>query len=441
MLKNFFAHLFKPSSEIELLEKRNQCLQDLFLAYHYTLWEWDFTQQTMTWLYHKPMLLGYELKKISPSSVNWWQQKIHPDDLQEVLQSLQNILKENKNSLWNISYRFQCQDGHYVTLKSIAKICYQQQTPIGLMACIEDVTASIETDKLLHLNQQVLSSLTNGIVIVDTLQHDSPITYVNTAFTQMTGYTAQEVTGKNCRFLQGNDREQPELTHLRDAIARGKKITTTLRNYRKDGSLFWNELHLAPVKNDQGLITHYVGILHDVTERKLMENLLLQQATHDALTGLPNRSLLIERLNKEIDSFSMKQEQFAIFFMDLDGFKVINDKFDHSFGDLLLKNVTERLERILRAKDIICRIGGDEFIMFCSNISKREDAEQIAERILNLFHQDFLIQDKNIHITISIGIGIYPYDGEDTETIIKHADAAMYLAKKNGRNRYEFYVE
>jgi diguanylate cyclase (GGDEF)-like protein/PAS domain S-box-containing protein len=441
MLMKFFSKLFKAHRPIDskVIENKNKCLENLFLASHYVLWELNLSNQKIIWQYHQPNFLGYCINDI-PLSLDWWQQRIHPDDLQNVLQRMHNTLQNKDSSIWNISYRFQCQDGKYATLQSIANICLDASNqPVSLIACVSDRTSFLETDKTFQLLQQALNSVTNGIILVDMGRQDTPVIYVNPAFTHMTGYTSEEAIGKNCRFLQGTDRQQPELRHVREAIQQGNRITATLRNYRKDGGLFWNELHLSPIRNNQGVITHYVGVLHDITERKLMENLLLQQATHDHLTGIPNRPFLTEHITKELSHHSSKI--CAVLFMDLDRFKNANDKLGHGFGDILLKNVAERLEGILRETDIICRVGGDEFIMFCPNLSSPQEAQKIAERILQLFHQDFIIQNRKTHITTSIGISLYPKDGSDAETLIKHADSAMYVSKKLGRDRFEFYAE
>jgi PAS domain S-box-containing protein len=203
----------------------------------------------------------------------------------------------------------------------------------------------------LSLSRGVMRSVTNGITIGDATLPDLPLVYINAAFEKMTGYTFDEVRGRNCRFLQAQETQQPGLTAVRGAIREQRDTMTVLRNYRKDGTPFWNELHFSLLRDSQGRLTHFVGIQNDVTLRVEFEQRLSFLAHHDSLTGLANRELLFERLRQAVMRSSRHNTSVALLFLDLDNFKHVNDAFGHDTGDMLLRIVAERLQGQVRDCD------------------------------------------------------------------------------------------
>lgn len=291
----------------------------------------------------------------------------------------------------------------------------------------------------LHVQHQALEACPNAIIVTDARQPNTPIIYVNSAFVSITGYTAAEVLGKNCRFLQGNDHKQPELEKLHMLLQERQSGTVILRNYRKDGTLFWNELHLAPVKDDHGSITHFIGVIIDITQRKFLETQLTHHATHDRLTNLPNRALLLDRLEQAITHAERNRLLIAVLFFDLDRFKTINDYFGHKVGDEVLKIVAVRMKQILRSTDTIARLGGDEFVAVLTDLVDDSNLMMIIEKCQKVLYQDFLLHEHRLVVGASIGISMYPKDGKNSETLLKCADLAMYRAKEIGRNNFQFY--
>jgi diguanylate cyclase (GGDEF)-like protein/PAS domain S-box-containing protein len=189
-----------------------------------------------------------------------------------------------------------------------------------------------------------------------------------------------------------------------------------------------------------------VGAIRDITERQLRAKALEQknaelshQADHDALTGLPNRKRFYECLHQSLEKASRNQELVALLFLDLDGFKSINDTLGHNVGDLLLKTVASRLKKCLRGSDTISRLGGDEFTVILPAIPGPEEAAKVAEKICDGIIQPFILEEHTVSVTTSIGISLYPFDGEDPEILVKNADVAMYRAKERGKNQYHFY--
>jgi|CXWL01.1.fsa_nt_gi diguanylate cyclase (GGDEF)-like protein/PAS domain S-box-containing protein len=298
-----------------------------------------------------------------------------------------------------------------------------------------------QANKNLLLRNQAIEAARNGIVIIDARQPGNPLVYANPAFTQITGYAITEAQGRNLSFLNGEGHDQSGLDAIGLAIRQRQSCHAILRNYRKDGSPFWNELDIAPVKNDAGEATHFVGIINDITEFKAYQEQLEYQATCDELTGLTNRNLLNDRLDQAIKSAQRYHKAVCILFLDLDNFKVINDTLGHSAGDELLKVISKRLLSFARSEDTIARYGGDEFVLVFPQIARMEDAVLIAERLIAEISQPLQIKGHKLQGTASIGISFYPHDGQDRESLLQHADAAMYHAKDKGRNTFCFYTE
>jgi diguanylate cyclase (GGDEF)-like protein len=198
-------------------------------------------------------------------------------------------------------------------------------------------------------------------------------------------------------------------------------------------------LTVTTKKDVQGRVVAYQGIIRDITAEKLAEQTIRHMAYHDALTGLPNRTLFNDRLSMAILNAQRNQKKVAVMMLDLDKFKQVNDVWGHKLGDLLLKTVGERLANTLRKSDTVARMGGDEFLVVIPEVDHIEDTDIIAGKILQAFTEAFVIGGRNLSITTSVGVAIYPHDGKDAETLIKYADIAMYAAKATGRNQHRRY--
>ena len=290
--------------------------------------------------------------------------------------------------------------------------------------------------------ERAIESTRNGVLITDPNQPDSPIVYANPAFERITGYSSEEVLGRNCRFLQRHDRDQPALEEVRAAIREGRGCRVVVRNYRKDGALFWQELSISPVRDDQGRITHFVGIQDDVTERKLAEERLIHQAFHDPLTDLPNRVLFMDRL-REAHSRAAHEEgaTIAVLSLDLDDFKGLNDALGHLAGDRVLGLVAERVEECLREKDTAARLGGDEFMVLLDGIGSAEDAVGTAERIAKALRRPFALGGDEWSVTASIGVALSnPASGNvQPQDLLRRAELAMYRSKKVDETSYTVF--
>jgi len=305
---------------------------------------------------------------------------------------------------------------------------------------VDQRTRRLETEEALRLRDRAVEASVNPVVIVSAIDPNMPLVYVNRAFEQVTGYSRAEVIGGNCRFLQGEDREQPELDKIRRAIAEQRDGHAVLRNYRKDGSLFWNKLYVTPVRDPlSNRVTHFVGVQYDITEIKGYQEELEHQANHDALTGLANRNLLKDRLKQALALAHRYKRPFSLTFIDLDNFKLINDSLGHDIGDRLLKLAAGRLAACVQEGDTVARLGGDEFVLLVAEQEQEEGVYRAMQRVMAAMSQPFVIDEREFKITCSAGIASFPRDGEEADTLLRNAETAMYRAKDLGRNNFQLY--
>ena len=427
----------------------------------------------------------------------------------------------------------------------------------------------------LRVFERAVKSADTGFVIVDARLPNQPIIYCNPAFERITGYSFRETVGKNCRFLQKSDEQPEKIQLMRDAIQRGEPCQVLLKNYRKNGELFWNELTISPIRDAQGNLTHLIGVQNDVSDRKAMEvsrmetesrfralydnsldgicyyslegrcisanraycNLLglapdevvnihydditplkwrgtdrkiveeqlfvrgysdlyekeyirkdgsvvpvsvraafhydadgkpvgtwgivrdiseyrdvidrLKQneahmeflAYHDSLTAMPNRLLFQDRVVKALERAKRNGKKVALMLLDLDRFKNINDSLGHDMGDKFLKEISTRIQHTIREMDTAARIGGDEFVIVMENFNEVGSVTAVANKLLKTLSVPINIQQHELCATASIGISIFPEDGQDVETLMKAADAAMYRAKAKGKNNFHYYTD
>ncbi|MFO7527402.1 MAG: EAL domain-containing protein [Marinobacter sp.] len=312
------------------------------------------------------------------------------------------------------------------------------------LAMVTDMTRQIDNNRRLRLLQQCIESSSNGIVIADAQKPDMPLVYVNPTFERITGFSPEEAVGRNCRFLQGysdDPSNEPALTEIRKALATGGETSVVLRNFRKDGTPFWNDLYLSPIRNDEGEVTHFVGVQNDISERKDVENQLAYNASHDVLTQLPNRALLEDRLEQACRFAQRHGRTLALLFIDLDGFKLINDSLGHRTGDKLLIEVARRLKEVCRTGDTVARVSGDEYVMLLPDLTRNDDALMVVEQIMRALSAPYNVNDENLHLTASIGIATTDGNISQPTELIQQADLAMYRAKQMGRNTYQWFSE
>ena len=302
----------------------------------------------------------------------------------------------------------------------------------------QEAARSAATEAL-RLTQAAVESSSDGIVICDAQMPDLPLVYVNPAFERMTGYSSVEAIGKNCRFLQLGDSEQPGLNEIRAALREHRTGEATIRNFTKDGAVFWNSLRVAPVHDARGNVTHYVGVQTDVTERIQYEQDLAHRAHYDALTSLPNRQLLEARLEQAITAAQRHETLVGVAFLDLDNFKTFNDSIGHAAGDEVLRMVAARMVECVRPTDTVARLGGDEFVLVMGGLGEPDELKSVISRIQAQLAQPMQLEGKEYFAAASIGLAVFPRDGGTAEQLIQRADFAMYKAKEDGRGVVRTY--
>lgn len=313
-------------------------------------------------------------------------------------------------------------------------------TPTNFSAqrtCMDPTEASQHFQTALQpLLVQAISHLANGIMITD---EAGRIVWVNEAFCRLSGYSEDEILGRKPSLLKSG-RQGPEFyAQLWRTLQEGKVWQGKIVDTRKDGSLYTADETITPLRDDDGTIRHFVALQQDITERDRTHEQDRFLARHDALTGLPNRAMLHEAVQMALSSASRTQQLVAFMFLDLDGFKAINDELGHAVGDQLLAAVAERLRTGMRLADTIARVGGDEFAALVSGIDSRTAAATLANKLLDSFAPPFVVRGQRFTIHASVGIAVFPADGTDGNTLMERADLAMYYAKLQGGNRHQFY--
>lgn len=314
------------------------------------------------------------------------------------------------------------------------------QSVSGAITSLRNRSRHQATKIELRLFKRATEASANAIMITSATKPGHPVEYVNPAFERMTGYAAHDIIGRSLRMLQRDDADQHGLQEIRAMLHEQRAGQATVRNYRKDGTPFWSEVFIAPVNDESGTASHFVAAKYDITETRRYQTELEFQANHDALTALANRNLLHDRLHQAIVYAERYDHPVWVVFIDLDRFKFVNDTLGHQAGDALLKHVAERLLSSVRESDTVARLGGDEFVLVLSEHSGESPGTGVIQRIMNAIAKPFAIEQHEFFLTSSIGIAVYPNDGMDSDTLIKHADIAMYRAKEIGRNNFQFYT-
>jgi len=283
---------------------------------------------------------------------------------------------------------------------------------------------------------KVFENASEGVIIT---APDTTIISVNKAFSEVTGYSAEEAIGKKPQLLQSGRQDAAFYQRMWEELDTYGQWQGEIWNRNKSGEIYLEWLSIAAVRDDEGNLSHFVGIFSDITSEKENEERLEHLAHYDQLTGLPNRILFNDRLSQALALARRARSQVAVMFLDLDGFKAINDSLGHAAGDDLLAQVAGRLTQCLRQSDTVARFGGDEFTVVLPEIDSAESVAKIARKITEEIARPYDIDGNEASVTTSLGISLYPSDGQQPHTLIHKADNAMYHAKRHGKNHHEFY--
>ena len=328
-------------------------------------------------------------------------------------------------------------DGQRVFVETVKAPMYDAEGKlIGVVGIARDYTERLRAAEQLRLSASVFAACVEGIVITDA---EHRIIDANPAFTRITGFARDEVIGRTSAFLS-SVRHGPEFhaalwaTMRQQGVWRGEMWTRS-----KFGEEVAQQVSIAALRDDGGQITHYIKVFTDISDLKAHEAELNEIAHHDPLTGLPNRRLLRDRFNQAYAQAARGRHGLGVALVDLDGFKPINDSLGHEAGDQVLRTIAERLGHCLRGGDTVARLGGDEFVLLLVNLADADEAGQVLERVLHAVAQPITLGGQAVQVSASIGLTVFPHDPTDPDTLLRHADAAMYSAKEAGRNTWRLY--
>ncbi|MGE5503231.1 MAG: EAL domain-containing protein [Actinomycetota bacterium] len=347
---------------------------------------------------------------------------------------------DGRRDSYNMEKRFVAKDGRVVwgRLTVSAGRDADGQALRFTVAAIEDITERKRLEDNMRLAATVFENTGEGLFVTDARHR---IIHVNPAFTELTGFLPDDVMGETPKVLSSGRHGPDFYERLHQSLAETGKWQGEIWNRRKTGEMFAEWLNIAAVRNDKGEITNYVAVFSDITSRKQVEERLSYQANHDPLTRLPNRTLFQERLSRALTRAHRNNAMVALLFVDLDFFKQVNDTLGHLAGDILLQQAADRMSGVTRQGDTVARLAGDEFTIILEDITDPRDAAVVAHKVLHLLAEPFDLCGHTAHISSSIGVALYPADAVDSQSLVTMADAAMYRAKREGRNACHFHSE
>lgn len=359
--------------------------------------------------------------------------RVHPVDECALHATLRSgrVVHDDSDVFWR-------PDGSCFPVEYRSHPLYNDGRLLGAVVTFSDITARKQAETQLRKLSSAVEHSPASAIITDS---EGNIEYVNPRFVEMTGYLPEEVIGQNPRIWQSGITPLKTYQRLWATIKGGEVWHGEVLNKAKDGHLFWENARISPIKNDDGEITHFVAVKEDITERKAQEEIIWRQAHYDGLTGLPNRELFAMRLEQALNQADLSEAQAGLLYIDLDGFKQVNDSFGHAAGDTLLREAARRLLTCVRDSDTVARLGGDEFAMVLAQVHGVSGAQVVAQKVLQVLMQPFQLQEQGVTLSASVGIVLYPDDGDTADALLRHADTAMYRAKEAGRNAYRFYKE
>jgi diguanylate cyclase (GGDEF)-like protein/PAS domain S-box-containing protein len=401
------------------------------------LWTWDLRTGMVQGDDTLAQIFGDPSPGTGRVPIEEWRSRTHPEDLLALDPPLIACLK-GETEQFEVAQRIRHRDGHWIWGLWRGRVTERdaQGKCVALMGSFHDITERREAHERLQLAASVFTHAREGITITDTR---GTIIDVNDTFTRITGYSREEAIGNNPRMLQSG-RQGPEFyAAMWKSLAEQGHFTGEVWNRRKNGELFAEIITISAVRNPLGATTHYVALFTDITSIKENERKLERIAHYDALTGLPNRVLLSDRLQQAMARCQRKGHSLAVAFIDLDGFKAVNDLHGHEQGDDLLVALAQRLQSSLREGDTLSRMGGDEFVAVLSDLEHLHDCHPVLDRMLRAAADPVRLGDRLFQLSASIGVTLFPADGVGPDLLIRHADQAMYQAKQAGKNRYHLF--
>jgi len=397
-------------------------------------WELDLLTGRLSWSDEL-----YRIFEVDPASqigsYTLFLERVHPEDRDKVDQAYRTSV--DQRTPYRIEHRLLLPDGSIKLIIETGETFYADDgSPLRSIGTAQDVTETRQLASRMILMASAFEHSGEAIVITDT---SNRVVMVNPAFVRLTGYEPADVLGQNPSMLSAGRTTPAEYECMWQAIREHGFWQGEVWDRRKDGGVYPKWLSVSVIRDENGEIRHHIGHFTDISAERAAEARLHHMAHHDVLTGLCNRFSLQDRLDQAMAQARREHEPLALMFIDLDRFKVINDTLGHHIGDELLIEVSQRLRQSVRECDVVARLGGDEFVILLSGIGQTGVLARLAEKLVQNVGEPYQLSGHALYTTPSIGIAIFPTDGATVDTLMKNADAAMYHAKTEGRNNFQFF--
>lgn len=377
-------------------------------------------------------MLGYTIEQLNELTLL---ELIHPADRADYEAQITQL--DSKHDSFRSELRFVSNSGPTVHAELALRCQLNEQGKVDhFVAMISDISERKYAEQQLKLAASVFQHASEGIMITD---QRGIILDVNAAFTHLTGYPAEEVIGATPSMLKSGHHSEEFFAAMWESLRQNGHWRGEVWNRNKSGEIYAELLNIAAVRNEAGETSHYVSIFSDITQLKEHQHELERMAHYDALTQLPNRVLLSDRLQSQLELCRQNNQLMAVAYLDLDDFKPVNDSYGHDIGDMLLIEVARRLTSTLGKRNAVARLGGDEFVLLLNNLTTAAACEATLQQLIDALSLPFAISGLQLSISASIGVTLFPEDDSDPDTLIRHADQAMYTAKQTGRNRYHLF--
>ncbi len=400
------------------------------------VWDWNVITNEIFFSKRLKEMLGYDETDIG-NSLDEWEKRIHPDDKEQTYADMKRLL-DTETPYYENEHRMLCKDGSYKWILDRGKIFSRTKDnkPLRIIGTHMDITARKEAEDNQRLAASVFTHSQESVIITDT---NNRIVDVNPACLQLTGYTREETLGQDPRIFSSGKHPPGFYSAMWKTLAKRGHWQGEIQNRKKSGGLYTERLSIDAVHDKNGKLQHYVGAFSDISYLKEHAVALEQIAYNDTLTGLPNRLLLRDRMEQALAQAERHKKLLAVCYLDLDGFKSVNDTYGHQVGDHVLLEVAVRLQQSLRSSDTVARLGGDEFILLMPDFQQATELEHLLGRVLKNIAKPYSLGGEETSLSASIGIAVYPHDDGEADTLLRHADQAMYAAKQGGKNRYCFF--
>ncbi|OOZ74691.1 hypothetical protein BOW50_12385 [Solemya velum gill symbiont] len=390
-------------------------------------WEWNVVENKLKWTDEIYRIFGVDPEEFG-ASYEAFLSFVHPEDVELVKEAVEQALQHEQP--YSIEHRILLHDGTIKIVHEEANVQFEGKgEPLWMLGTVQDVTEHRQSEERLRLFKSVIENTREAVVITDSKNR---IVVVNDAYCEITGYERDELIGIDPGRMRSGTHDKKFYQDMWQSLKQDGSWSGEIWDKRKNGEVYPKWLSISAEKDSRSEVGHYVGIFTDISEIKEKEQRLTHLAYFDPLTGAANRLHFMERLKQEVQRAGRLNDWFAVLFVDLDRFKAVNDLYGHDVGDEVLKEAVLRIRSCIREADVLARLGGDEFTLLLTSDVDDEGASIVGEKIVDVLSQPFLIGQKKIEIGASIGISVYPRDGDSLEKLMLNADRAMYQSKKNG---------